>query len=272
MLPIREIKTLVNPSYPKPKKRKAKGSRKTGHQHRRSNPAPWVLTLGAVNPTKERSTMAKSKKKKKKTSHPSSKARAANSHRKTKKANGKRKNPQTVSLSSLRAMMGKKKKSGGRKGNRSRNPLAVFGSSGSVKIIGIMAGVAGGVSAAKLLPPMLPANWTATAGMRFATTAGVTVAIGLAAHMLLPAPYRDAVIVGAGSQLLSVALNPIVAKVTPNITLEGLRRRMGVGDFVPIQGFNEPQNPFMQRIAPAIAAPGATTSGGNLGKYRGRYN
>jgi len=266
VLPVKEVKTLVNPSYPRPKKRKAKGSRKTGSHKHRSNPAPLVLTLGAVNP-QERKTMAKSKKKKKKTSHPSSKARAAKAaNRNGKKKKNPSKRTNVVSLSSLKAMMGKKKKNGGKRG-RSRNPLAIFGTSGSVKIVGIMAGVAGGVTAAKLLPPMMPATWTATAGMRFLTTAGVVVGISVAAHFALPAPYRDAVIVGAGSQLLSVALNPIVAKVTPNITLEGLRRR-GVGDFVPAN-FPEPNNPIWR---PAIAAPGATTSGGKLGRYQGRYN
>ena len=109
----------------------------------------------------------------------------------------------------------RRRKAAAGRNHRSRNPLAIFGTSRSVKIVGIMAGVAGGVTAAKLLPPMLPATWQGTAGMRFVTTAGVVIGISVAAHFALPQPYRDAVIVGAGSQLLSVALNPIVAKVTP---------------------------------------------------------
>lgn len=208
--------------------------------------------------------MAKSKSKKK-ASHPSSKAKGVRATSNSGKRNPGKKT-EVVSMSSLKAMLGgkKKPKKNGSRGY-SRNPT-VFGVSRPAQIMGVFAGVAGGVTAAKLIPPMLPANWSASSGMRFLTTAGVVVAISVGAHLALPMPYRDAVIVGAGSQLLSIALNPIVAKVTPSVTLEGLRRR-GVGDFVPAQ-FPEPNNPIWR---PAMAIAGATSSGGNLGRYRGRY-
>jgi hypothetical protein len=257
---------LVNPSYGPSKKKKAKkaASRTGGHKHRSGNPAPIVLTLGAINPHKER-RMASKKKSKKKASRAKS---GGGTH--AKKSNPSRKT-QVVSMSTMKSMLGMKKK--GKKKGRSggvRNPQ-VFGTSRPVQIVGMFAGVAGGVTAVKLIPPMLPATWQTSNGMRFLTSVGVAIGTGVIAHFTLAAPYRDAVIVGAGSQVFSIALNPIVQKVAPTVTLEGIRRR-GVGDFVAAR-FPEPNNPiYRPQIATgAVMAPGATSSGGNLGRYRSRY-
>jgi hypothetical protein len=157
------------------------------------------------------------------------------------------------------------KKKGGRKKGR-RNP-SVFGQSSPKGIGGIMLSVAGGVTAVKLISPMLPISWQATDLSRFLTSAGVAIATSVAAHLLLPMPYRDGVIAGAGAQTLSVGLNPVVRKVLPSAPgLMGVRR--GVGDFVPA-AFPEPNNPIFNRMITA-GAP-SVSSGGNIGRYNGRW-
>lgn len=256
------ITDLHNPSYgykkSKPKKKRSK--------HRsRSNPGPFALTLGLIgaNPTKGERTVAKKKKNKKKATRAPAKA-----NRKRSKSKG-RKNP-GVSMATIKRIMGRKKK----KGKSRRNPVGMFGHMGAKNVLGISAGILGGVTVAKLVPPMLPASWTATDMGRFFTTAGVAAAEAFAAHFLLQAPYRDAVWAGAGAQTLSTALNPILRKVSSNITLGRIQQARAMGqlrDFVP-GNFPEPHNPIYQQMMLAAAMnPGATAGGGSVGRYRGRF-
>ena len=248
------VTDLHNPSYgpgrkrPKPKKK----------SHRpRSNPGPFALTLGALgaNPKKENRTVAK-KKKKKSTRAP---AKANRSH-KSYKRHGK-KNPVTMAMIK-RAMHGKKKKGHHHK----RNPVGMFGHMGAKNVLGISAGILGGVTVAKLIPPMFPATWTATNMGRFLTTAAVAGAEALLAHLVLPTPYRDAVFAGAGAQTLSTALNPVLQKLSSTITLG----RFGTGDFVP-GNFPEPYNPIYQRMMLAAAAGNPPLTSGGVGRYRRRF-
>ncbi len=126
---------------------------------------------------------------------------------------------------------------------------------------------------------MLPISWQQTDGMRFITSVGVAIGTGLAAHFVLPAPYRDAVIAGAGAQALSVGLNPIVKNILGSKLPGGLMgvRRNAMGDFVPAQ-FPEPHNPIylkMYQAALQAAAPGAggaAPSMAGMAKYAGRWN
>jgi hypothetical protein len=246
------VTNLVNPSYGSPKKTKKKGSTQWAGHRSRSN--PLALTLGAINPI-ERSHSGMATKKKTKKSPSKSKG-----------------HKNTYSVKTLKTMLVKKggkftKRSGG-----SRNP-AIFGVSRPAQIGGVLLGISVGVTIAKLVPPMLPAAWTASDGGRFLTTAGVALAVGVAAHFALPAPYRDSLAAGAGSQALSVGLNPILRKVSSNFPTLGSVRRNALGDFVAAS-FPEPNNPIFNRMLMAgmATAPGATSSGGNLGRYRSRYN
>jgi hypothetical protein len=264
------ITELHNPSYGPPKKRSTK-KKKNRRPRSSSNPGPFALTLGALgaNPNKEKRTVAK--KKKKKASRAPSKA---NRPKKAKRNNGKKKNP-GVSLATVKRLMGgkKKKKKNGRKS--SRNPLGMFGNTGAKNVLGISAGILGGVTIAKLVPPMFPAAWTATDFGRFLTTAGVAAGEAVLAHFLLQAPYRDAVWAGAGAQTLSTALNPILRKVSSNITLGRYQQARAMGqlrDFVP-GNFPEPHNPIWQQMMLAAAAnpAGAPAGGASVGRYRGRF-
>lgn len=254
------ITSLHNPSYGASKKR-PKAKKKHAKHRSRTNPIPFALTLGAIgaNPTKGVRTVAK----KKKASRPSAKNKA---HRKHHHKKHHSKNP-GVSLATVKAMFAKKK--GGKRKSRG-NPYSV---AGAKHAIAFSAGILGGVTLAKLLPPLLPAEWTATDVGRFFSTLGVSVAVSAAGHMILPEPYRNGLVGGLGAQTLSIALNPILRKMSSTITLGRIAQRRGMADFVNAN-FPEPHNPIYNRMLAAGMnyMPGATGSVGSVEKYRGRWN
>lgn len=202
------------------------------------------------------------KKKKKKASRAPSKSASRNSHKHAKKG------VSMVSLSTLKAALGKKggkkKKTGYR--NPGGFPRTIFGYTKPVEIAGMIGGLLAGVTAVKLLPPMFPPDWQSTQGRRFALTLGTAVLTAVGA-MMLPSPYRDAIILGAGAQTASVGLNIAVPKVSSTVSLGRLR------DFVAA-GFPVPQNPIMERMyrAAIAEAPAAVSSPApNMGRYKGRW-
>ncbi len=255
------ITDLHNPSYGSSPKRK-KPKKKAHRPRNSSNPGPFALTLGALgaNPYKEKRTVAK-KKKKKSTRAPAK----ANRSKKSYRSKGK-KNPGVTMAMIKRAMHGKKKKK-----SYKRNPS--FMGVNASEAIANSAAVLAAVTGAKLIPPLLPATWTATDLGRFLTTAGVAIGEVALAHFMFPR-YRTMVFAGAGAQTLSTALNPILRKMSSTITLGRIRdmarqRAMGgTGDFVP-GSFPEPHNPIWQKMATA----GLVTAGGSMGyRGRGRYH
>jgi len=257
------VTDLHNPSYGRPPKRKK--AKKKAHRPRgsRSNPGPFVLTLGALgaNP-KRRKTVAKKRKKK------STRAPAKANRSKKRSYKNKKRNP-GVSMALIRRVMKGKKKKGHRKSSRNPSFMGMRGG----EVFANSAAVLGAVTIAKLIPPMLPASWTATDLGRFLTTAGVAAGEVMAAHFLIPR-YRVMVLAGAGAQTLSVALNPVLRKVSSNITLGRIRQRSlgATGDFVP-GSFPEPHNPIYNRMIAAGMAvtPGAVGPSASVGRYRGRF-
>ncbi len=206
------------------------------------------------------------KKKKKKSTRAPAKANRSHSKKKTYSRKGKR-NPGVTMALIKRAMAGKKKK--GHRGKRNPSFMGMRGG----EVLANSAAVLGAVTLAKLVPPMLPASWTATDLGRFLTTAGVAAGEVMAAHFLIPR-YRVMVLAGAGAQTLSVALNPVLRKVSSNITLGRIRQQHALGatgDFVP-GSFPEPHNPIYNRMIAAGMAvtPGAVGPSG-VGRYRGRF-
>jgi len=256
------VTDLHNPSYGSSYRPKKKKPKKKAHRPR-SNPGPFALTLGAIgaNPYKEKRTVAKKRTKKSKSTRAPAKA---NRSRKSYRSKGKR-NP-GVTMALIRRAMGKKKK----KGHRSKRNPAWLGMT-SRDAVGNSVAVLGAVTAAKLIPPLLPATWTATDLGRFLTTAGVAIGEVAVAHFMFP-KYRTMVLAGAGAQTLSTALNPILRKMSSTITLGRIRdmarqRALGAtGDFVP-GNFPEPHNPIWQKMA---AAGLVTAGGGGSMGYRGR--
>lgn len=206
--------------------------------------------------------MAKSKKKKK--SSPSAKAKA--NHYKAKGKKKSSKNP-GVSLATVRAMLSKKK--GKKKGHSKRNPQ-IFGAP-ATELVANSAAVLGAVTIGKLVPAMFPATWTSTDLRRFLTTLGVAAATVTAAHFLIP-KYRNVILLGAGAQTLSTALNPVLRKVSSNITLGRLRASGGLRDFVK-GNFTVPENVIYNRMVSSgmNVRPGAIGPV-NVGKYAGRWN
>jgi hypothetical protein len=255
------ITDLHNPSYgynkPKPKKKRSK--------HRsRSNPGPFALTLGLIgaNPKQGVRTVAKKKKKNKKKA-----TRAPAKANRNRKYKSKKRNP-GVSMATIKRIMGGKKK---KKGKSRRNP-AWLGMSSS-DAIGNSVAILGAVTGAKLIPPMLPANWSNTDLGRFLTTLGVAVGEVTLAHFMFP-KYRTMVLAGAGAQTISTALNPLLRKISSTITLGRIQQARSMGqlrDFVP-GNFPEPHNPIYQQMMLAAAMnPGAAAGGGSVGRYRGRF-
>jgi hypothetical protein len=211
------------------------------------NPGPFVLTLGAVNP--ERGSMAKKK------------------GTKAKKGGGA-KNGTRITVVEPRAVGNHRGRKKGKK-----NP-AVFGHTKPAEIAGMVVAVLGGVTVVKLIPPMFPVAWTQTNASRFAVTFGVAILTGIGAHALLPAPYRDAAILGALAQTGSVGLNVALPSVSAKVNLGRIPAgRRGVGDFVP-GGFPEPHNPIARRLRAAGASGSAgfpTPANVNLGVYKKAY-
>jgi len=205
--------------------------------------------------------VAKKKKSKKKSTR--APAKANRSKKKSSKRNG------GVSLATVKRLMGGKKKK--KNGRRSKgNPFGIS----SRDAIGNSVAVLSAVTAAKLIPPIFPASWTATDMGRFFTTLGVAAGEVALAHFLFP-QYRTMVLAGAGAQTLSIALNPILRKVSSNITLGRIAQARSMGqlrDFVP-GNFPEPYNPIYNRMLQAgmATSPGAVGAGASVGRYRGRF-
>lgn len=259
--------SLHNPSYGPPKKR-AKAKKKSSHRPRgsRSNPGPFVLTLGALgaNPTKEKRTVARKKKSKKKSTRAPAKA---NRSKKSYRAKGGKKNP-GVTMAMIKRAMGKSKKKGSGRRKSSRNPFGMP----TGEAVANSAAVLGAVTIAKLAPPLFPASWNATDLGRFGTTTLVVAIEAIGAHFLIPR-YRNMVLAGGGAMMLSVALNPILRKVSSTITLGRIQQqRRGMNDFVR-GNFPEPHNPIYNQMMMAAAMGAPPASGGAaMGRYRGRFH
>ncbi len=213
----------------KPAKRKA--ARKTISRRKvarkavkRRNPA-LLVTLGAVNPQK----------------------------RKVKVARKKKRNPVTRSRRSRNAatrivVVAPKRRRSVRKSNPTRrrtsirrakrNP-SVFGSRlGSGQTLSMIAGGLLGVTAAKIIPGMLPASLTSTPILRLFVTGGSAYLASLLASKVFSGPFSDAVFFGGLMQTGSVGLNVFVPSLGRQIGLSGM------GELVPGQ-FAVPQNPLM---------------------------
>ena len=173
------------------KKRKA-AKRANAHRRRRtSNPAPVILTLGAVNPQKRRS-MAQRKRKRvaSKRRNPSRRRRTrivvSASHRRRTNPVGKRR---------------RRRVNPARRHTRRRNP-SMFGSPvGSMGTVKMVVGGLAGVAAAKFIPTLLPSSIVqgsitrviATGASAFATGSFIGASHGSPdqfRHAAFPTPRR----------------------------------------------------------------------------------
>lgn len=228
---------------------------KARNKRRVSNPV--LIELGAVNPRRKRSHMAK---------------------RRTKKYH-RRRNPRRVARRRRNTPPAWAKAIGYRRHNRRRhhrratnrrhrrhysrrhNP-AIFGQSSGKSLLMMTGGVLVGVAATKYLPTLIPATLTSSLGTGsfvsvLVTGAGAFVA-GFLAKKVSPGPFADAVLLGGLAQTASAALNAFAPP-----TLAGRLALSGVGDIIP-GGYPVPQNPIKAGIVPISAGAG-------MGAFRGAF-
>jgi hypothetical protein len=197
--------------------------------HKRRNP-PLMLVAGPVNPKRRVKTVARKKK----------------YHRKH-----SRRNPVHV------------------KGRHKRRNPSIFGQRQPIEIAKMATAVVAGVSAAKLIPAMIPIPASANNLLvKVAVTGGVAFLTGWAAREAFGPVIGDAVALGGLAQTASMALNGLLPAAYSQYA--------SLGDFVR-GGFPVPMNPVGMRLLPgggrpmasggAAQTPGgaAVASGGNLG-------
>ena len=241
-----------------PGRRKARKKRPYRRSRRVSNPV--LIELGAVNPRRKRSHMAKRRKKYHRRRNPRRVARRRNAPPAWAKAYGYR--------GTRPAMARNRRRNGKRRVNRRhrhysrrRNP-AVFGRSSGKDLLMMTGGVLVGVAATKYLPTLVPASLLSTFGTNafisvIVTGAGAFVA-GMLARKVSPGAFADAVLLGGLAQTASAALNAFAPP-----TLAGRLALSGVGDIIP-GSYVVPQNPIKAGIIPMPTSAG-------MGAFRGAF-
>lgn len=112
-----------------------------------------------------------------------------------------------------------------------------------------------GVTAAKLIPGLLPASLMGSPIMRIVVSGASAWAAGMVGAKV-SGPFGNAVLFGGLMQTGSLALNAFVPSIGGQIGLRGL------GDIVPGY-FPVPQNPIYPGNSPMIAAPTTARTGAN---------
>lgn len=225
-------------SIPYAKNRRSKKSKAKKVAKRRSRNSALVFTLGSVNP---RSTHMK-KRKRKSSAGARRNRRRKNAHRRTviryvthhRKHNTHRRRHR---VSHARR---------NRHGHRRRSNPTLFGHhvTGIEMLMAIGGGLIG-VTIAKLVPPMLPAQFTSNPYFRVAVVAGVAFAAGWAAQKVNPR-FGDAVLFGGLMQAGSILLNVFLPQIGGAIGLSGLSELMP-------GAFSVPQNPLRLPAPPPVS-------------------
>jgi hypothetical protein len=210
------------------------------------NPAPFLITLGAVNP-KRRTTMAKRRKKARKV--------GARRRRRTPMAMNPRRRRRVANV--RRRSNGSRRKSYGR---RRRNPEAFGINATSSKFMQAVAGGLVGVAATKFIPTLVPMNIIGNNNlMRFVVSVASAIVAGMGAKKLAAGPFADGVLFGGLMQAASVGMNTFLpAGPARALALNGM------GEFVDGR-FVVPQNP----ISFASPAPAARIQASGLSRSFG---
>lgn len=222
--------------------RRVKAKRVTRKAVKRRNPA-LLVTLGAVNPQKKRKVKVAKKRKRNPVTR-SRRSRNAATRVIVVAPKRKRRN------SAVRRRRSNPRR---RISVRRRNP-SVFGSRlGSGQTLSMIAGGLLGVTAAKMIPGMLPASLVASPIMKLIATGASAWVASLLAGKVFSGPFSDAVFFGGLMQTGSVGINIFI----PSLSTFGLSGVRGMGDLVPGQ-FSVPQNPLMIPAPPPPVVNGAT--------------
>jgi hypothetical protein len=227
----------------KPQKRTARPKTAKRRVRRQANPA-LVLTLGAVNPRRQKVAVKKRKK-----------VRKINAHR------SRKANPTRVYVMAPR-------KQNRRRVTRKRNPVSrhrrrsnpnLFGHNVSTGQMGkAVAGGLVGVAAAKFIPTMLPAGLVSSNIMRVIAT-GVSAFVAGWAAGKADKTFGDAVLFGGLMQTGSVALNAFVPSIGKQVGLSGL---------TPAR-FPLPDNPILAGMIPT--GPAVAANVGSLAAFRSAF-
>lgn len=233
--PKRVVVVVKNPT-----RRKARRKRSVT---RRSN--PLLVTLGAINPQpKRKKVMAKRRRKsvatrpRRRRANPTRRRRATRVVVVTKRRSARRKANPTR----------RRRSTSGRR----RNP-AIFGSSHSaVETFKMVGGGLVGVTLAKTLPAMLPAQLVSTPILRVAMTLAAAYLGQFIAGKVASGKFADAVFFGGLMQAGSQALNTFLPSVGA---------RFGLGELIA-GNFVVPQNPIRSAnmLPPAPPAKGTMPS------------
>lgn len=233
---------------------KMRNTRRTYRRRRRiSNPV--LIELGAVNPRRKRSHMARRKRKYHRRRNPRRVARRRrNSPPAWAKALGYRRHNRRRHHRRHRAHNRRRHYS------RRHNP-AIFGRSSGKDLLMMTGGVLVGVAATKYLPTLIPTSITSGLGSGafmsvLITGAGAFVA-GFLARKVSPGSFADAVLLGGLAQTASAALNAFAPP-----TLAGRLALSGVGDIQP-GSFVVPQNPIKAAVIPMPST--------GVGAFRGAF-
>lgn len=223
-------------SIPYAKNRRRKKAKKVAKKRRSRNSA-LVFTLGSVNP---RSTHMKKKRRRKSSAGARKNRRRKNTHRRTviryvtrsRKRNSRRRSRRRPNTRH-------------RHHHRRRNPTLFGHHVSGVEMLMAIGGGLIGVTIAKLVPPMLPAQFTSNPYFRVAVVAGVAFAAGWAAQKVNPR-FGDAVLFGGLMQAGSILLNVFLPSIGGAIGLSGLSELMP-------GAFAVPQNPLRLPPPPPVS-------------------
>ena len=203
-------------------RRAAATHRRKSSRIRRRNPAPVLITLGAVNPTRRKNSMSR-------------------------KAT-RRRNSTRVSVVSSR-----------KNSRRRRNPVLFGQHMRPVELGKTVLGGLIGVTVAKLIPPMLPGSLTSSPALRVLVTGAVAFGAGMAAGKVNP-QFGSAVTFGGLMQAVSTGLNAFVPSIGSQIGLNGMRGMGDLvpGSFPMPQN---PVNFLPPVMAAPVAAPRGVAGG-----------
>lgn len=238
----------------RPRTTRTRNKRRTYRRHRRvSNPV--LIELGAVNPRRKRSHMARRRKYHRRRNPRRVARRRRNTPPAWAKAIGYRRRH------NRRRRHSNPRRRHHRHYSRRHNP-AIFGRSSGKDLLMMTGGVLVGVAATKYLPTLIPASMLSSLGSSsmisiLVTGAGAFVA-GMIARKVSPGAFADAVLLGGLAQTASAALNAFAPP-----TLAGQLALSGVGDILP-GSYVVPQNPIKAGIIPM-----PTTAG--MGAFRGAF-
>lgn len=237
-------KVAANPR----RRRSASAAKHSRRRVSRRNPA-LVVTLGSLNPTRRKSTVAR--KRRKKSANPRRHARRRTS----------RSAPRMFVMAPRRR--GRRRVSSNPRRRRAvysrrrRNPSFMGTNVTSGAMLQMVAGGLVGVTAAKMIPRLLPAGLRTGNFMNVIATLASAVAAGMLTTRFVNANIGSAVLFGGLMQTGSVALNAFIP---------GLGGQFSLGELMA-GGFPVPQNPIRAGIAAPVANSARVTMSGLTRAY-----